>query len=101
MNKIAQVHQFLVGHSDVMCKPGFVFLRAAKSTGLVEISCVVLSSFCICSKKGQTGQTNMVAYVGWAINFKSDFRFDLRGCLEAALASKPHFLCRSPIDGSS
>ena len=30
----------------------------------------------------------MGAYVVWAMNFKSDFRFDLRGCLEAILASK-------------
>ena len=29
--------------------------------------------------------------VVWAINFKSDFRFYLRGCLEAVLASKHHF----------
>ena len=53
------------------------------------------------SKKVKTVQTNMVAYVVWAINFKHDFRFDLQGCLEAVLASKPHFLCWSPIDGSS
>ena len=43
----------------------------------------------------------MVAYVVWAINFKSDFRFDLKVCLEAALASKPHFLGWFQIDGSS
>ena len=44
-------------------------------------------------KKVQTVQTNMVAYVVWAINFKSEVRSDLRGCLEAIGASKPHFLC--------
>ena len=33
----------------------------------------------------------MVTYAVWAIDFKSDFRFDLRGCLEAMVASKPHF----------
>ena len=33
----------------------------------------------------------MVTYAVWAIDFKSDFRFDLRGCLEAMVSSKPHF----------
>ena len=33
----------------------------------------------------------MVAYVVWAINFKSDFRFDLRGCLEVILALNLHW----------
>ena len=28
-------------------------------------------------------------------------RSDLRGCLETTVASKLHFLCWSPIDGSS
>ena len=49
-------------------------------------------------KKAKTVKTNMVS---WAINFKSEVRPDLRGCLEATVASKPHFLCWSPIDGSS
>ena len=52
-------------------------------------------------KKAKTVQTNIVAYVVWAIDFKSNVRCDLRGCLEVVLASKPHFLCWSPIDGSS
>ena len=56
---------------------------------------LVLSSFllsAIWSKKNKTVQTNMEAYVVWAINLKTDFRIDLRVCLEAVLASKPHFL---------
>ena len=56
----------------------------------------VLSSFFLLSshevqKKVQTVQTNIVVYVIWAINFKYDVRCDLRGCLEAIGASKPHF----------
>ena len=43
----------------------------------------------------------MVAYVVWDINFKSDVRSDLQGCLEAIVASKPSFLCLYLIDGSS
>ena len=35
------------------------------------------------SKMGKTILTNMVAYLIWAINFKSEFRPDPRGCLEA------------------
>ena len=30
----------------------------------------------------------MLADVVWAINYKSDFRFDLQGCFEAILASE-------------
>ena len=39
----------------------------------------------------------MVAYVVYAVNFKSEFRSDLQGCLEVTVASKPHFLCWSLI----
>ena len=80
------------------------FLPAAKPTGLVEVSWFFfffLFFLIICSKKTKTAQTNMGAYVVWAANFKSDFRFYLRGCLEAVSASKPHFLRWSQIDGSS
>ena len=51
-------------------------------------------------KRVKTVQANMVVYVIWAINFKSDVRYDLRGCLEAIVTSKLH-LCCSLIDGSS
>ena len=51
-------------------------------------------------KRGKTVQTNMVVYVVWAINFKSEFRSDFRGCLKVTVASKPHFLCWSPIKWS-
>ena len=83
-----------------------VFLVAAKPTTLVEISGFFLSFiFFLLShevqKKVQTVQTNMVLYAIWATNFESEVRCDLRGCLEAIVASKPHFLCWSPIDGSS
>ena len=37
-------------------------------------------------KKVKTDQTNMVAYVIWAINLKSKIRSDLRGFLPAAAA---------------
>ena len=43
----------------------------------------------------------MLAYVVCAIDFKYEVRSDLRACLEATVASKPHFLGWSPIDGSS
>ena len=82
----------------------FTFLPAAKPTGLVEASYVLSFFFFLPPfgpKRVKTAQTNMVAYVVWDINFKSDFRIDLRGCLEAVLASKPHFLCWSQNDGSS
>ena len=69
------------------------YLRRSRA-GLVGASC--LSSFFLLSvrfqKEVKTAKTNMVAYVVWAKNFKSDFRFDLRGCLEATVASKPQFL---------
>ena len=45
----------------------------------------------IWSKRTKTAPTNLVVYVFCAINFKFGFRFDLRGCLEAVLASKHHF----------
>ena len=32
-------------------------------------------------KRAKTAQTSMVTYVIWAINFKYDFIFDIRGCL--------------------
>ena len=77
------------------------FLVAAKPS---NSSRGELSSFFLlskCKKRVKTVQTNMVAYVIWAINFKSEVRSDLRGCLEAIVASKSHFLCLSPIEGSS
>ena len=77
------------------------FLVAAKPTTLVEISGFFFLLYNEVQKKVQTVQTNMVAYAIWATNFKSEVRCDLRGCLEAIVASKPHFLCCSPIDGSS
>ena len=53
-------------------------------------------------KKYKTFLTNKVAYVVvWDINFKSEDRSDLQGCLEAIVALKPHFLSLSPADGSS
>lgn len=52
-------------------------------------------------KKAKAVQTNMLAYVVWAIIFKSEVRSDLQGCLEAIVASKHHFLGWAPIDGSS
>ena len=42
-------------------------------------------------KRVKTVQANMVVYVIWAINFKCDVRYDLRGCLEAIVASNPIF----------
>ena len=65
---------------------------------LVELNVLLLSSSKKMKKSFKTAQTNMVAYVIWAINFKSEVRSDLRGCLEAIVASKSHFLCLSPID---
>ena len=65
------------------------FLPAAKPTGQVEVSWFLFLLSAIWSKKVKTAKTKMVAYVEWAMNFKSDFRFDLRGCFEAVLASKP------------
>ena len=49
------------------------------------------SFFIQVQKKVKTAKINTVAYVVWAFNFKSDFIFDLQGCLEATMASKPHF----------
>ena len=63
---------------------------------------LVLSSFFLTKlKRAKTVQTNMESYVDWAIEFKSDFTLDLRGCLEATVASKPHLLYCSPNNGSS
>ena len=65
---------------------------------------LVLSSFSLShevQKRVKTVQTNMVAYIICVINFQSDVRSDLRGCLEAIVASKLHFLSQSTIDGSS
>ena len=44
-------------------------------------------------RRGLNCPKNMVAYDVWAIYFKSEVRCDLRGCLEAIVAAKPHFLC--------
>ena len=64
-----------------------------------EVSWFFLSSSSVrFQKQVDRVQTNMVAWVVRATNIKSDFRFDLQGCLEAVLASKPHFLCCSQID---
>ena len=43
-------------------------------------------------------QTNMVSYVVLAINIISDFRADLRGCLEATEASKPQLMRPAKIE---
>ena len=61
------------------CLTWRMFLPAVQPTGLVETN--VLSFFHQSSKEVKTKriQTNMVAWVVWAINFKSDFRFNLRG----------------------
>ena len=70
----------------------WIFLVAAKPTTLVETnssSFFLLSFFLIiCPKMAKTVQTNMVAYVILAINFKSEVRSDLRGYLEAVVASE-------------
>ena len=36
----------------------------------------------------------------WALNFKSEVRSELWGCLDAIAASKPHFLCWSLMQGN-
>ena len=72
-----------------------------EATTLMEMNFLSFFFLIICPKEGQTVQTNMVAYKVWVTDFKSEVRSDLRGCLEAKMASKPHFLCWSPIDGSS
>ena len=74
----------------------------------------LLSSFLMkVQKKVKTVQTNMAAYVVWAINFKSEVRSGLNGYLEATVASKNLILrlmevlnllttnCWAPIDGKS
>ena len=97
-----ECHSFLV----FVLYPGLV-KRVVFSCGEADNSSrdKLCSSFFLLSvnvqKKVQTVLTNMVAYVVWAINFKSDFRFDHQGCLEAMVASKLHFLCCSLIDQSS
>ena len=86
------------------------FLVAAKPTTLIErqihlsfFLSFFLSSFFLIKvqRKAKTVQTNMGTYVVWAINFVSEVRSDLRGCLVVTVASKPHFLCWSLIDGPS
>ena len=57
--------------------PTYVFLPAAKPTGLVGVSWFFLSFLIKVQKKVKTVKINMVAYVVWVINFESDFRFDL------------------------
>ena len=74
------------------------FFVAAKPTTLLGTNS---SSSNKVQRKDKTVQTNMVAYVVWAINYKSEISFDLRGCLEVIVASKPYFLCWSQFDGSS
>ena len=39
----------------------------------------------------QTGSTKAVSYIIWITNLKSEIRYELRGRLEAVLASKPFF----------
>ena len=67
----------------------------------MEVLLTTNSFLIIWSKKTKTVQTNMVAYVVCTTDFTSEVRSDLWGCLEAIVAAKPHFLCWSPIDGSS
>ena len=57
------------------------FLVAAKPSNFCrgELSFFFLSPFG--PKRSKQSKQNMVAYVVRAINFKSDFRVDLRGCL--------------------
>ena len=107
----------LMAHVSVKSR-GNLFLPAAKPTGLGETDFLLLSFFFLkrCKKSFKTAksvQTNMVAYVVWAINFKSEVRSDLQGCLEATVASKHHILhlmevlnllttnSWAPIDGRS
>ena len=89
------------------------FLPAAKPTGLVETDSSFFFFLIKVQKKAKTVQRNMVAYVVLAMNFKSEVRSDLQGCLEATVASKHHFLhlmevlnllttnSWAPIDGRS
>ena len=73
-----------------------VFLVAAKPTTLAELN--VLSFFLppYGSKMSKLG-SNVI----WAINFKSEIRTDLRGCLEVKGGLKISFSFWSPIAGSS
>ena len=65
----------------------------AKPTGLGELN--VLSSFFLSVKvvkEDQNSPNKHGTICSLGHKFKSDFRFDLRGCLEARVASKHHFL---------
>ena len=53
----------------------------------------------IWSKKVKVAQTNLVAYVVWPKISNLILKFTSEAVLEVTVASKPHFLCWSQIDG--